>query len=74
MNQDLHNRVAAMLNGQVSAQPTGADVKVDDKPANAEKVRSRKGDGTNKLRNVNAFNPHKQYSVSVIDKAKARLG
>lgn len=70
----LYERVAGALADNPSKQSIHSSAKIGAIGKNDQKApHSRKGDGTTKIKNRNAFNPNKSYPVHIISKAVAKL-
>lgn len=73
MHDDLHERVSyALSTDPMKGQKFGASVGLE--TPDGKKANSKAGMGNTKIKIGNAFNPNKTYTVSVINKAKAKMG
>lgn len=73
MNTQLWQQVANALSDSPAQQPVTNAGKVDSEPENGEKANSKAGT-TSGYKAKQKGNPNRSYTVSVINKAKAKIG
>ncbi len=73
MNTQLWESVSNALNGTPSQQPVGYRADVDKNGSDNDQKKVKQSIATG-YKSKQKGNPNKSYSVSVIDKARARLG